>query len=69
VNSGKGFDVFTPLIPCLKSTIQDVKHIVPPDQWVRGGEHTRDHVKQKRFLERNGYVYENNVWKKKNCKK
>ena len=69
VNSGKGFDVFTPLIPCLKSTIQDVKHIVPPNEWTRGGEHTRDHIKQKRFLERNGYVFENNIWKKKNCNK
>ena len=65
VTSGKGFDVFTPMIPCLKDSIQDVNHIVQP--WVRGGEHTRDHIKQKRFLERNGYVFEDNVWKKKKC--
>jgi hypothetical protein len=65
VTTGKGFDVFTPMLPCLKETIQDVKHIVP--QWVRGGEHTRDHIKQKSFLERNGYVFEENAWKKKNC--
>jgi len=62
---GKGFDVFTPLIPCLKDSIQNVDHIVPT--WVRGGEHTRDHIKQKQFLERNGYVLKDKIWEKKSC--
>jgi hypothetical protein len=61
--NGKAFDVFTPLIPCLKDSVQSADHIIP--KWVRGGEHTRDHVKQKAFLERNGYVMEGNIWKKK----
>jgi hypothetical protein len=40
----KGFDVFTPLIPCLQNTIQDVNHIVP--NWTRGGDHTRMDLKE-----------------------
>jgi hypothetical protein len=63
--SEKSLDVFTPMLPCLKENIQDDKHIIPT--WARGGEHTRDHIKQQGFLERNGYVKKNNVWLKKNC--
>lgn len=66
VTSGKGFDTMTPLLPCLKKEVQNVEHIVP-EKWVRGGEHTRDHIKQKDFLESNGYVFDEKVWKKKNC--
>jgi hypothetical protein len=65
VTQGKGFDVMTPMLPCLKKQIQNVDHIVPT--WVRGGEHTRDHINQKDFLENNGYVFDEKVWKKKTC--
>lgn len=65
-NSEKTFDVMTPMIPCLKKEVQNVEHIVPT-KWVRGGEHTRDHIKQKDFLEANGYVFDDKVWKKREC--
>jgi hypothetical protein len=64
-NKGKAFDVFTPLIPCLARTVQNVDHIVP--KWVRGGEHTRDNIKQKDFLEKNGFELNGNTWQKKKC--
>ena len=65
VLSGKGLDVFTPLIPCLKESVQNHNNIVP--KWVRGGEHTRDHLKQKDYLKNNGYYFDGKVWRKKNC--
>lgn len=62
----KGFDTMTPMLPCLKTEIQNTDHIVHND-WVRGGEHTRDHIKQKDFLENSGYVFDEKVWKRKTC--
>ena len=62
---GQPFDVFTPMLPCLKESIQDPNHIIP--QWVRGGESTRDTLKQKEFLEKNGYNFDGNTWYKKQC--
>ena len=52
----KPFDVFTPMLPCLAKSVQDVDHIIP--QWQRGGESTRDTIKQKEFLEKNGYHFD-----------
>lgn len=52
----KPFDVFTPMLPCLAKSVQDVEHIIP--QWQRGGESTRDTIKQKEFLEKNGYHFD-----------
>ena len=56
---------FTPMIPCLKQTVQDPKHIVEP--WTRGGDFTRDTLKQEEFLKKNGYSFDGNVWSKKQC--
>jgi hypothetical protein len=61
--NGKGFETMTPLISCLKKEVQNPEHIVP--KWIRGGESTRDHMKQKEFLEKSGYVFDKNVWQKK----
>ena len=52
----KPFDTFTPMLPCLASSVQDVRHIIP--EWQRGGESTRDTLKQKEFLEKNGYHFD-----------
>lgn len=43
----------TPLVPCLKSNIQNPKHIIPEmsdASWVRGGISTRDLVKNTNYL-------------------
>lgn len=66
VTQGKGFETMIPMLSCLKKEIQNVEHIIPT-KWIRGGEHTRDHVNQKSFLENNGYVFDEKVWKKNTC--
>ena len=62
---GKGFNTMTPMLSCLEKEVQNPEHIIPT--WVRGGESTRDHMKQKKFLEKNGYVFDKHVWQKKNA--
>jgi hypothetical protein len=59
---GKPLDVFTPMLPCLRENIQNPDHLV--ESWVRGGETTRDTLKQKDFLEKNGYRFDGESLKK-----
>lgn len=49
-------NVFTPMIPCLANNIQNPNNII--EKWARGGETTRDTIKQQEFLEKNGYVFD-----------
>ena len=46
--SEKQHDVFIPLLDCYKNTVQNPVHIVEP--WKRGGEITRDYVKNEDYL-------------------
>lgn len=62
---GKPFDVFTPMLPCLKDNIQNPKHII--ESWTRGGDTTRDTIKQKEFLEKNGYHFDGMSLQKSEC--
>nr|QOI90450.1 hypothetical protein HWQ62_00314 [Pyramimonas orientalis virus] len=62
---GKPLDVFTPLIPCLMENIQNPSHLV--ESWTRGGETTRDTLKQKEFLEKNGYHFDGASLQKRQC--
>ena len=50
---------FTPMVPCLKNNIQNANHIVPT--WTWGGEPTRDSLKQKEFLQDQGFRFTNGV--------
>lgn len=46
---------FTPMIPKLKTEVQDPKHIIPEDsmyEWVRGGLPTREMVRNEDYLRR-----------------
>lgn len=52
----KTINSFTPMIPCLAKNIQNPNHII--ESWVRGGDMTRDTLKQKEFLEKNGYDFD-----------
>ena len=56
---------FMPMIDCLRNDVQNSEHIIPP--WTRGGDHTRDTLKQKEFLEKNGYDFDGQAWTKKQC--
>jgi hypothetical protein len=62
---GIQIDRFVPLLPCLKDTIQNPETIVP--KWTWGGEPTRDSMRQRQFLEANGYQFDGKVWAKKLC--
>ena len=59
------FDTFIPLITCLKDNVQNPNNIIP--EWKWGGEGTRDTVKQKEFLEKNGYNHDGENWFKRQC--
>ena len=47
-------DTFTPLVPCLRDEVQNVKHIIP-EYWVRGGAGTRVIVRNIDYLRMCGY--------------
>lgn len=49
-------DNFIPMIPCLANNIQNPNNII--QNWTRGGETTRDTIKQQEFLEKSGYVFD-----------
>lgn len=48
------YDRNIPLVPCLKTEVQNPVHIVPP--WTRGGDSTRNYVHRQDFLKQCGYV-------------
>lgn len=47
--AGVNINRFIPLLPCLEETVQNVSHIVPT-HWVRGGESTRNIVRNIDYL-------------------
>jgi hypothetical protein len=57
--------VFLPMIDCLRDNVQNPTNIVP--SWTWGGEPTRDVVRQQKFLEEQGYVFDGVAWRKKMC--
>jgi|TARA_Y100000389_G_scaffold3023_3_gene2945 hypothetical protein len=59
----RSLDVFIPMLPCLKKSIQDPNNII--ESWQRGGDSTRDTLKQEDFLSKNGYIFDGKVWLKK----
>lgn len=62
---GKPLDVFTPMLPCLRESIQNPDHLI--ESWTRGGDTTRDTIKQKEFLEKNGYHFDGMSLQKRQC--
>lgn len=63
---GKPLDVFTPMLPCLRESVQNPEHLI--ESWTRGGDTTRDTIKQKEFLEKNGYHFDGmSLQKKRDC--
>ena len=49
----------TPMISCLKKNIQNPVHIVPVWQW--GGDATRDSLAQKKWLQTQGFKFQNGI--------
>ena len=54
-----------PLLPCLKNTIQNKKHLIEEENgWVRSGVPSRQIIRNKDYLKKCGYVYDGKYWKK-----
>lgn len=49
----------TPMISCLKKNVQNPVHIVPVWQW--GGDGTRDSLAQKKWLQTQGFKFQNGI--------
>ena len=67
--AGMNINRFVPMIDCLKNNIQDPIHIIPEmvnENWIRGGAHSRQIVRQKKYLEKCGYTYNGKFWIKSN---
>ena len=61
----KQFDVFTPMIPCLKGSVQSTQHIIPEDnskEWRWGGRDTRSDMVSSSYLQRCGFEYRDKNW-------
>ena len=67
--AGITIDRFVPMVDCLEKNIQDPKHIIPElvdTEWIRGGSHSRQTVRQKKYLEKCGYTHNGKFWIKSN---
>jgi|UniRef100_A0A6C0LXE4 hypothetical protein len=65
--SGIYIDRFIPQIPCIKREIQNTKNIIPEDtdnNWVRGGQPSRQIIRNKDYLKNCGYKYNGKFWKR-----
>ena len=61
----KQFDIFTPMIPCLKGSVQSTQHIVPEDvskTWRWGGSDTRQDMVSNDYLTKCGFEYRDKNW-------
>lgn len=56
-------DRFAPLLPCIREVVQTDKTVVMPDI-VRGGDSTRDYVRNESYLKQCGYTSDGRSWKK-----
>lgn len=65
--AGIYIDRFVPQIPCIKQEIQNTKNIIPEDSdshWVRGGQPSRQIIRNKDYLKKCGYRYNGKYWKR-----
>ena len=63
--AGIYIDRFTPLIPCIKDTIQNPNNIVQEmsdRNWVRGGQPSRQIIRNKDYLKKCGFKYNGKYW-------
>jgi hypothetical protein len=58
---------YYPLIPCVNDNIQNPVHIIPEDSdkaWVRGGQPSREVIRNTEYLQKCGYAYDGKYWKR-----
>ncbi|MDA7573952.1 hypothetical protein N8751_01595 [bacterium] len=65
--SGIYIDRFVPQLACIKDNIQNPRHLIPEDNhesWVRGGQPSRQIIRNKDYLKKCGYKFDGKVWSK-----
>ena len=59
---------FTPLIPCIRDTIQEPIHLIEQENdpgWIRGGQPSRQLIRNLDYLSRCGFSYNGKYWARK----
>ena len=65
--AGISIDRFIPQLPCIRDNIQKAKHLIPEDnnsEWVRGGQPSRQNIRDKEYLRKCGFKDTGKFWKK-----
>lgn len=65
--AGVNIDRFVPQIPCIRQEIQNTKNIIQEDSdrsWVRGGQSSRQIIRDKDYLKQCGFKYNGKYWKR-----
>lgn len=60
----KNFDRFIPMLGCLAKSVQDPSNIILP--FARGGDITRDFIKDDEYLKHCGFVNDGKLWRRVN---
>jgi hypothetical protein len=66
--AGVYIDRFIPQIPCIRTNVQRPKNIIPEDSdinWIRGGQPSRQIIRNKDYLTKCGFKYDGKMWTKK----
>ena len=65
--SGAFINSYTPQIPCIRSSIQNPKYNIPEDSddsWVRGGQPSRQIIRNTDYLNKCGFNYNGKYWER-----
>lgn len=65
--SGSFVNNYIPQLPCIQSTIQNPKYIIPEDSdnsWIRGGQPSRQIIRNTDYLNKCGFNYNGKYWEK-----
>jgi hypothetical protein len=66
--AGVFIDRYTPQLPCIRANIQNPRNIIPEDTdktWVRGGQPSRQIIRNKNYLKKCGFEYNGKLWQRK----
>ena len=65
--SGVFIDRYVPQLPCIRNNIQNPNNIIPENSdpsWLRGGQPSRQIIRNKDYLNKCGYSYNGKYWVK-----
>ena len=65
--SGIFIDRYTPQLPCIRNNVQNPNNIIPENSdpsWLRGGQPSRQIIRNKDYLKKCGFTYNGKYWNK-----